>query len=367
MNQRHRWMKFIPFLILFLSVHFALFAQQDFARGYIIKQNRDTVKGFIKTVVEADLYESVFFKTNLNGEWTRYGHSDLLGFGFDNEIFTSVQFLNTSKGNIKDTTFARQLVSGLYNLFTYLNNDGRRFFLLRKDTSINLLYDNLLSNTGEVEQTGNYQNFLNFISIPCDKLKDKYKQVGYDEKSISDFIQATNNCLSGGTSVTYLTKQKVTVTPIIFAGGLSVSRQRSQISANFLVRLTKPGVNKNMSLNIGLNYSNTTYMTSYNSALNPLYRYYTLEQIESIPVTAQYNFTLKRVQPYFYLGVSGAYKTEDNLATGFWVEPNEKGLTASVVGGVGIEARIISGLYLRADWRYELIIQYPAIGLSYHF
>jgi hypothetical protein len=357
---------FIPCLILSLFIHFTLMAQQPFTPGYIIKQSHDTIRGQIKTVVDADLYESVFFKIAINGEWTPYRYSDLLGFGFDNERFRSLRFLNRSKGNTIDTTFARQLVSGEYNLYTYLHN-GRRFFLLQKDTSINQLYNDLVSNTGEVEQAGNYQNFLNFISVPCDKLKDKYMRVGYNEKSLSDFIQETNNCLSGGTSVSYFTRPKPTATAIIFVGGLPVSAQRSQLAANLSVRLTVPRVNEKLSINFGLNYSSTNYMTSYNKTLNPLYRYYTHEQIASIPITAQYNFTQKRIQPYFYLGVSGTYTTEDNLASGFWVQPNEKGLGGSAVVGLGIEARLISGLYLRADWRFESIIQYPAIGLSYHF
>ncbi len=269
----HGMLQFIPCLIVFLSIHFTLTAQQT--PGYIIKQNRDTVKGLIKTVVDADLSESVFFKIETNGEWTRYGYADLSGFGFENETFRSIRFLNTSKGNTIDTTFAMQLESGAYSLFTYANN-GRRFFLLQKDTSISLLYDNLYSTTGDVEQAANYQNFLYFISIQCDKLKNKYKQVGYDMKSISDFVQKLNNCVSGGTAVSYYQRQKITATAIIFVGGLPVSRQKSQLVANLSVRFILPRVNNHLSLNIGLNYSSTTYMTTYNKTLNPLYRYYTL-------------------------------------------------------------------------------------------
>ncbi len=357
---------FIPCLIFFLSIHFTLIAQQTLTPGYIIKQNHDTSRGQIKTMAETDQYESVYFKTAMNGEWVSYGYSALLGFGFGNEIFRSIRFLNTSTGNTIDTAFARLLVSGEYNLYTYFNN-GRRFFLLQKDTNINQLYDDLISTSGETDKAGNYQNFLNFISLSCDKLKNKYKRVGYNEKSLSDFIQETNNCLSGGMSVSYYTKPKARVSAIIFVGGLPVSTDKSQLSANLTVRITIPRVNEKLSLNFGLNYSVTNYMTTYNKTLNPLYRYYTREEIKSIPITLQYNITQKRIQPYFYLGVSGAYKDEENLASGWYVQPSDKGYGASVVAGLGIEARLVAGLYIRADWRFEYIIQYPAIGISYHF
>ncbi|HEV3412263.1 MAG TPA: hypothetical protein VG101_07285 [Puia sp.] len=375
MNLRYRSVRDILYarnpvliaLILFLSFHFSSFAQHDFAPGYIIKPNHDTVKGLIKSVPDADLSASVSFKTDMTGEWIQNGLSDLLGFGFENEIFRSIQFLNTSKGNIKDTVFARELVSGSYNLFTYSDNNERLFFLLQKDTTINLLYNDFVSSTNDLEQTGNYQNFLNFISISCDKLKNEYQRVAYNEKSISDFVQKTNNCISAGSSLRYYKNQKTVVTPIIFAGGLPVSSQRHLFTANLLVRLTFPRVNNHISLNIGLNYTSMNYMTSYNQSLNPPYRYFTHQQIESIPLTVQVNFTHSRIQPYVYAGFSAYYSNLVNLANAFYVQANEKGSGVSGVAGLGIEARIIAGLFIRAEWKYDVIVQYPAIGLSYHF
>jgi len=359
-------MKRFPCIILFISIHFFTNAQQSSDPGYIVKHNKDTVRGMIKTSVEAELFESVSFKKDIDSDWTQYGPSDIIGFGLEYGKFSSIHFLNGSKGNTPDITFAKQLISGVYNLFTYTNG-ARRFFILQKDTTIYQLYDELVSTTGEIEQGANYQNYLYFISVPCDKLNNKYKQIGYDERSIADFVQETNNCISGGSSVSYFKKQKMAMTPVIFAGGLPISGQESQITANLLLRFTIPRVDKQASLNIGLNYSRTTYMTADSKSLNPSYQYYTRQQVISIPLTIQYNFMLTRIQPYLYLGFSGAYVTKDALASGFWVTPNDKGFGAYPLAGLGIEARVVSGLFIRADWRYESILQYPAIGLSYHF
>jgi len=179
-------------------------------------------------------------------------------------------------------------------------------------------------------------------------------------------VQATNNCNSAGSSTSFYQKQKTILTPSVFVGGLPMG-QESQLTANFTLQITFPHVDRQASLNIGLNYSNTTYMMAYSKSLNANYQYYTREQITSIPFTVQYNVTQSRVQPYFYFGASYAHITKDNLASGYWVQPNENYYGFCIVAGLGIEAKIVSGLYARADWRYELFMQYPAIGLSYHF
>ena len=359
-------MKFLKCLLILCFFHCRLIAQQNFDPGYIINHNRDTVKGFIKAAVEENLNSTVQFKKDLNGELKTYRPADLYGFGIVQEKYRSIPFHNSSKANEMDTVFAKQLVSGEYNLFTYMKS-AHRFFLLQRDTTVYLLYDAVFRSSGETDQVANYQNYLNFISISCDKMKNQYANVGFDEKSMADFVQQTNYCNSGTSSVSYYQKQKMTITPLVFVGGLPLSGQNSQITANFTLRLTLPHVDKKASINIGLNYSNTTRIMPYAESLNTIYQYYTREQITSIPFTVQYNVTSTRVQPYFYLGFSYAYITKTNLATGYWVQPDEKYYGFTLVAGLGIEARIVSGLYAKVDWRYELFLQYPAIGVSYHF
>ena len=90
---------------------------------------------------------------------------------------------------------------------------------------------------------------------------------GYSEKSIADFVQQTNNCFSGGSPHEFGdNKQKLAITPIIFAGGFPLSGQNAQTTANFTLRLTQPRIDKKLSLNIGVNYSSTTYKTAESEA-----------------------------------------------------------------------------------------------------
>lgn len=358
-------MKLFGCLIILCLFHTALSAQKSLDPGFIINQNRDTVKGFIQTTEEKELSGSVNFKKEINGTWTAFHPKDLLGFGINQEVYRSIRFINTSEENAIDTVFGRLVVSGTYNLFTFVGS--ARFFLLQKDTSIYLLYDESQLGSGEIVRQSNFRNYLNFISVPCNDLKDQYKDVGYSENSIGDFVQKTNNCISGQSSRMYSHNQKLQITPIVFAGGLPLSGQKAEINASFSLRFTLPRMDKKLSLNIGLNYSNTTYKTAASKALNPYYQYYTKEQIYSIPVTIQYNITLSRIQPYFYLGFSYGKIKIDNLMIGFWVPPNDYYYDLSFVMGMGVEVRVVYGLYFRAELRYESLFQYPAIGISYHF
>jgi len=234
-------MKFLKCLLILCFFHCTLIAQQNFDPGYIIYHNRDTVKGFIKAAVEEDLNSTVQFKKDLNGELKTYRPADLSGFGVGKEMYRTINFKNISQTNALDTVFAKQLVSGEYNLFTYMKS-ARRFFLLQRDITVYLLYDAVFRSSGETDQVANYQNYLNFISISCDKMKNQYANVGFDEKSMADFVQQTNNCISGTSSVSYYQEQKMTITPLIFLGGLPLSGQNSQITANFTLRFTLPHV-----------------------------------------------------------------------------------------------------------------------------
>lgn len=358
-------MKFLSYLLMLCLFHSTIIAQKNFDPGYIINHNRDTVKGFIETTEEKKLSSSVRFRKETSGELQEYNPGDLFGFGIGQVLYKSFIFNNTVSGSRMDTVFARQLVSGEYNLFTFVTSD--RFFLLQKDTSLYLLYDESQDGSGTIDRVGNFRNYLNFISVPCENLKDKYKGIGYSENSLADFVQKTNNCISGGSSRIYGQKQKLEITPIIFAGGLPLSGQNAYFTGNLSLRFTLPRVDKKLSLNIGVNYTNTTYMTAASEALNPYYHYYTKEEIFSIPLTIQYNVLLTRVQPYFFLGCSFAQNKTDNLGTGFWIEPDNKYNSLNIIAGLGVEARVAYGFYIRGEYRFEALIKYPAIGLSYHF
>jgi hypothetical protein len=357
-------MKFICCLSV-LSIFFStIFAQQNIEPGYILATNRDTVKGFVEIAMESELTQSVKFKRDLNSTVKEYTPSEIKGFGIGKEVYQSMQFLNTVN-KIPVKAFVRQLITGEYNLFSYITPD-RKFYLLQKDTIFYFIYDRVTTNRGEIDEEGNYQNYLHFISINCDKISNLYDRVGFNDRDMSGFVLKVDNCLSAGKATSFYEKPKTKMQPYIFVGGFPVSGM-NQFTANFYLRFTTPRVDKKTSINMGLYYSYTTVETSERSDYYSLYTLVTHNQVYSVPVTFQYNFTSTLVQPYFYAGISAAYstKTANSFTTGIPSSSNKFGV--ALVVGIGIEVKIASKFYAKADWRYEVIMQYPAIGLAYQF
>jgi len=356
-------MKTLRCLVVFFLIHLSLIAQKNFDPGYIIKHAQDTVRGFIEVAMESELTMGIKFKTEANSELKEYAPADLLGFGLEQNVYRSMRFLNTSGDTLKETAFVKQLVSGEYSLFYYVTPD-RNFYLLQKDTSIYFLYDRISSSSGEIIKEGNYQNYLHLISIPCEKLSNRYERVEFDNKNMANFVLAVDQCISGN-ATSFYQKQKTAIQPFVFVGGLPISGT-SQFTANFTLQFTLPRIDNHASLNIGIDYSNTVKTTPERNISNHFYNLITRNIIYSVPVTFQYNFTTTRVQPYIYGGFSGAYLVASNDNQIGETPPSPQFQAAGVLG-MGIQAMIFSKLFIRLDWRYEIILQNPAIGILYRF
>src|ERR1700685_2784639 len=281
-------MKTLRCFFSFCFIHFTLVAQQNFDPGYIIKHNQDTTKGLVGVAMEADLARSVKFKSEANAEWKEYTPADLLGFGIEKNVYRSKRFLNTSGDTLVETAFVKLLVTGEYNLYYYIKPD-RNFYLLQKDTTIYFLYNRVTQSSGEILQEGNYLNYLNLISVPCEKLSNHYDQVGFDDKEMSDFVLKVDNCTSGS-ATSFYQKPKTLIRPIIFVGGLPISGS-TQLTASFTLRFTLPRLDKNSSFNIGINFSNTAQTNAERDYSNHYYNLVTKNLIYSIPLTFQYNIT----------------------------------------------------------------------------
>jgi outer membrane protein W len=280
-------------------------------------------------------------------------------------IYRSLRFTNNAEDSILELAFVKLLVHGEYDLYAYVKSD-RRYYILQKDSSRYFLYDRVSKNSGQIDLEGNYYNYLHFISVNCDKLSNLYDRVGFNDQDMSAFVFKVDNCLTMGTASSFYQKPKTKMQPIIFVGGFPAPGM-SQLTANFSIRLTLPRIDKKTSLNLGLYYSTTTIQTSERSDYYNLYTLASHYQVFSVPVTFQYNFTSNRLQPYFYAGLSGAYlhKTANSLTTD--IPSLDTRFGVALVAGIGIEAELTSRLFIKADWRYEMIMQYPAIGLAYQF
>jgi opacity protein-like surface antigen len=95
--------------------------------------------------------------------------------------------------------------------------------------------------------------------------------------------------------------------------------------------------------------------------------------IIGIPCTIQYNFTTTKLQPYFYAGVSVAYYKETSSFYSYGEPQDPQHFVVSMALGLGIQMRISSHFYIRAEeaaninGQYQMIFQNPAVGVAYQF
>jgi len=342
--------------------------QSEFQPGYVVNYNHDTLRGYLESSTESNLFKKVKFKSELNGSPKVFSKTDIVSFFFSGDLFRTVAFLNTSKENPeKDSSFAKQLVTGAFELYTFVDAE-RRFYIAKRDTSTVLLYDAAYGSANEPVQPGNYMSRLILMASECKSIVSSSQVVGFSQHDIAGFFVKLNNCVSPGSSKSLYQKPKIVTHVFAYAGLLPIGGN-SQYTAEAGLRLSSPRISRNTFLNIGFHYSSTTTTGTALNGGNLPYKTTTIAKVYSLPVTFQYNFFNGRVRPYIYAGFSGSYldsRTDGNSNVVFSGFQESFGL--AFVAGASIEVRIVAGLSVRADYHYELITsQYPTFGLSYQF
>jgi hypothetical protein len=230
-----------------------------------------------------------------------------------------------------------------------------------KDNHFYQLTNTVYLANGQVDEQGNYQSQLLFLSFSCNIPQTEIERIRFDDNSIINFVTKLNRCIHPGKAVVnYYHKEKrkfgVMAYPI---------NDSYQVSAEIVARFTYPKINKNISFNIGIHYSHSPFIKTTRNAGFSLYQIKTTDVLFSVPATIQYNFIAGRIQPYMNVGFAiGSLKETNSDYTG--VRTSNR-VTIAGVGEIGIEIKIVPFLFVKGAVRYESYIQYPAIGLAFKF
>jgi len=356
----------IAFGLALISI--SCLAQENYVPGYIVKKNADTLRGYLQEERKQDLLKQVKFKENSNSAISAFGTDAVVSFAYDQgNIYKSVSFQSADDTSVTKTYFANQLVEGGYNLYEFEEN-GETDYLVQQGSNTYLLYNTTYHGTGEINRPGNYLNQLNLLCVACDQLRPRLTQLGYYHKELIAFVSDLNKCVNPGKQVkNYYHKPKIHAEVIIFAGGLPISSVRSQITGEILARFSYPQISNRTFLNVGLHYSNTINSSTLLSYGNIKYHDKEHHQVICVPATIQYNLVSWVVQPYVCVGFSLAYLSEITDETYFTPRVVDNRFGVSVIGAAGLEVNISKILLAKAEWRYELLLQYPAIGLALKF
>lgn len=350
----------ITYLILFIS--FLSYGQDVFKSGYIVKNNNDTIRGLLRNDVDEKLSGQVVFKS-ANGNTEIFTPINIVSFGFvEGNVFRIVKYIDPTEAYSVKQHFAKILFEGTNDLFSFIKKDMNYFVVHIKEDTTLLLFDDITTASGAVIDEGNYKNQLFFIGHECEKMKSQAENTPYREEALVKYMVSLEKCIGNesGSNVYYV-KPETQTQIYFFAGGFPLGKQY-EITAQGTVRFVLPSRGRKTSLNTGAVYLRNKSIDTYAGYFGSSSKYDHLVDIFEVPLTIQYNMIDKRIQPYLYGGFGLAYKRETSF-------PGSKDLKGdfglTLIGGIGIEGRVAKNFFVKVDWRYDLLLHYPAVAIGF--
>lgn len=173
--------------IVCLLLPVSIFAQ-DYRPGYIIKNNMDSVSGFIEYATEKKNSKYCMFRASRKSKSEKYAPDDLLSYGFfADKLYVSM--LIPGSGN-ESKVFVKVLAKGPLQLYQY-----RRQFVVRKDSLMLLpTPKSKVVQTSEgmkSKDDSRYKGLLNFLISDCKLSADETKYTEYD---LTNLVNNYNRC-----------------------------------------------------------------------------------------------------------------------------------------------------------------------------
>lgn len=198
-------------IILFPSV---IFAQSNYHAGYVVKNNGDTLKGYINYREWGQCPTSIKFKINKDDKQTllfnpqtikKLQITDLETYvaysgliSIDKTKFPDIpEGLDTAKK--MDTIFLKQIATGKYlTLFYHRDEIKTRFFIAEANGSpIELIYHQYYNNQKEVTNSDTYKGqlllYIYKYAPAKTKLNDKAEHDNYEQESLESLVNDINN------------------------------------------------------------------------------------------------------------------------------------------------------------------------------
>ncbi len=346
------------------TLGFTVQAQEHALPGYIVRISGDTVHGFLKEQGSDESAKNISFRASQTDKgFQAYSPNEVQGFQYDGgNLFRSITYPDTRKEEtVTRTCYGKLLVTGEFDLYTF-TEDGVLYFLVKRDTSFYMIYDDDLRSLPYVK--GNFRNELNFFATSCTAAEREIEKADYSIEAMIQFFQKLDACVNPNKAVTsYYHKAKSITTLYIYGAGIPLGPQ-SQATGEVRVQFVWPELDPRVSFNLGLRYvqMNTKVRDPYYNVAT-LYDYKNY-QMQSVPLTIQYSLTHGVVQPFVLAGMSMVKINEvTNNPVLLDAGGIYKNFGITFLVGAGMEVRLAHVLWVRAEWRFEYMVQYPTIGL----
>jgi hypothetical protein len=193
-------------------------------------------------------------------------------------------------------------------------------------------------------------------------VQKRAENLSFGEEQVMNYVKDVNACIGDKESIVHYKKGKSITHILFYVGGIAYTNW-SNITSQAQLRIISPNISKRMSLLIGVAYAHIVqYAYSYRTLSNGYYK----TDILSLPFEFQYNVTNTKFQPLAYCGFSVAYKKNENPDL-YNPEGILKNYGLALIGGIGLEYFPVKQVAIKADWRYELLMHPPTIGVALKF
>ena len=204
------------FGLLIIVLPSLTFAQSNYQKGYILKNNGDTVKGFINYHEWDKCPLSIDFKTDKkDNKVLQFNPRSVRSFSIDGMVtydtyegIISMNKTNSLEFRVLDTTikrdtiFLQQLTSGKY-LTLYYHRDGvkTRFFIAEKNsTPIELKYYLYYDEQNQIASSDIYKGllslYINKFAPQNNKLINNVRSMKYEQSDLIGIVDKINNNIS---------------------------------------------------------------------------------------------------------------------------------------------------------------------------
>ncbi|MGZ3750134.1 MAG: hypothetical protein ACXVAU_02590 [Mucilaginibacter sp.] len=201
------------FIALLTVLPFAIFAQSNYHEGYVLKNNGDTLKGFIDYREWDRTPKSIDFKTSKDSkEVLQFTPQTIRGFqitGMENYLsYTGLISMDRTRfpdlpdgldtGKQQASIFLKQLATGSYITLFYHNDEKKaRFFIAEKNgPPVELVYHQYYTNEKDIHEMPVYRGqlilYINKFNTGDKELLDKVGRVMYKETDLEQIVNEIN-------------------------------------------------------------------------------------------------------------------------------------------------------------------------------
>ncbi len=173
-------------ILIFLLAMGSLFSQSEFRNGYIIKNNNDTIYGYIDYKGDLSSSKKCIFKKEIASEKLEFLPEEIISYRFIDSKYYVSRLLETDAG--EEFVFFEYLIDGIVDIFYYRNEQGDHYFMDQGDGRLielkNMTKEVYFNNKKYLKESKEYIGVLKYAFKESPKQSKKVDNLLLSHKSL---------------------------------------------------------------------------------------------------------------------------------------------------------------------------------------